>query len=83
MAQAVNHAVLDGIFGAGGDARFDMYTNIFAMWCFSVPLGLLGAFVWKLPVPVVYCILNMDEIVKLPAVFVHYRKYIWLRNITR
>lgn len=83
MAQAVNHAVLDGIFGAGGDAKFDMYTNVFAMWCFSVPLGLLGAFVWKLPVPLVYCIVNLDEIVKLPAVFIHYRKYIWLRNITR
>ena len=83
MAQAVNHAVLDGIFGAGGDAKFDMVTNIFAMWCFSVPLGLLGAFVWKWPVPLVYCFVNLDEIVKLPAVFIHYKKYIWLRNITR
>lgn len=83
MAQTVNHAVLDGIFGAGGDSGFDMRTNIFAMWCFSVPLGLLAAFVWKLPVPVVYCIVNLDEIVKLPAVFHHYKKYIWLRNITR
>lgn len=83
MAQAVDHAVLDGIFGAGGDAKFDMYTNIFAMWCFSVPVGLLAAFAWHLPVPVVYCIVNLDEIVKLPAVFIHYRKCIWLRNITR
>lgn len=52
-----------------------MYTNIFAMWCFSIPVGLLAAFVWHLPVPVVYCIVNLDEIAKLPAVFIHYRKY--------
>lgn len=83
MAQSINTTVLDGIFGAGGDAKFDMNTNIFAMWLFSVPLGFLGAFVLKLPVPVVYCIVNLDEIVKLPAVFRHYRKYIWLKNITR
>lgn len=83
MAQSINHVVLDGIFGAGGDAKFDMKGNICAMWCFSMPLGFLAAFVWKLPVPVVYCIVNLDEIVKLPAVFIHYKKYVWLRNITR
>lgn len=82
-AQSINHVVLDGIFGAGGDAKFDMNTNILFMWCFSVPVGFLSAFVLKLPVPVVFCIVNLDEIIKLPVVFHHYRKYIWLRNITR
>lgn len=82
-AQSINHVVLDGIFGAGGDAKFDMNTNIIFMWCICVPLGFLAAFVLKLPVPVVFCIVNMDEIIKLPVVFVHYRKYVWLRNITR
>ena len=83
MAQSVNTTVLDGIFCAGGDAKFDMQGNIGAMWCFSVPLGFLAAFWLKLPVMVVYCIVNLDEIVKLPAVYHHYKKYIWVRNITR
>ena len=82
-AQSVNHVVLDGIFGAGGDARFDMNTNIIFMWCICVPLSLMAAFWWNLPAPVVFCLCNMDEIIKLPVVFRHYRKYIWLRNITR
>ena len=64
MAQSVNTTVLDGIFCAGGDAKFDMQGNIGAMWCFSVPLGFLAAFWLKLPVMVVYCIVNLDEIVK-------------------
>ncbi len=81
--QAVNHVVLDGIFCAGGDSRFDMIGNIGAMWCFAVPMGFLAAFWFKLPVLVVYCIVNMDEIVKIPAVYLHYKKYVWLRNITR
>lgn len=82
-AQSVNHVVLDGIFSAGGDARFDMNTNIIFMWLICVPLSLMAAFWWNLSAPVVFCLCNMDEIIKLPVVFHHYRKYIWLRNITR
>lgn len=83
MAQSVNTTVLDGIFCAGGDSKFDMVGNLGAMWCFSVPFGFLAAFWIKLPVMAVYCIVNLDEIVKLPAVYLHYKKYIWVRNITR
>lgn len=83
MGQSVNTTVLDGIFCAGGDAKFDMRTNIGAMWCFAVPLGFIAAFVFGAPVWVVYIIISMDEIVKLPAVYHHYKKYIWVRNITR
>ena len=83
MAQSINHTVLDGIFCAGGDSRFDMDTNLIFMWCICLPLGVLGAFVFHLPAPVIYCLLNMDEIIKLPVVFHRYGKYIWLKNITR
>ena len=83
MFQSVNHTVLDGVFCAGGDSAFDMYGNIGAMWCFSVPLGFLAAFVWKLSPVLVYCIMNLDEIVKIPAVYLRYKKYIWLRDLTR
>lgn len=75
--------MIDGIFGMGGDAKFDMNTNIVFMWCICVPLSLMAAFWWHLPALVVFCLYNMDEIIKLPVVFIHYRKYIWLRNITR
>lgn len=83
MAQSMNHTILDGIFCAGGDSRFDMDTNIVFMWFICLPLGLISAFVLHWPVPVVYCITNLDEIIKLPLVIRRYRKYIWLRNITR
>ena len=31
---------------------------------------------------IVYFVLNPDEIVKLPVVYRHYKKYKWLRNLT-
>lgn len=83
MGQAVNTTVLDGIFCAGGDSRFDMFGNIGAMWCFAVPLGFISAFVFHAPVWVVYIVISLDELVKLPAVYLRYKKYIWVRNITR
>ncbi len=83
MAQSVNTVVFDGIFCAGGDSAFDMVGNVGAMWCFGVPLGFLSAFVFHAPVWVVYIIVNLDEIVKMPAMYIHYMKYKWVRNITR
>lgn len=52
------------------------------MWIIIVPIGMLSAFVWKLPVLVVYFLLNLDEFVKLPAVYRHYKQYKWVKNLT-
>ena len=51
-------------------------------WCITVPLGLIAAFILKLPVFAVYFIVNLDEIVKLPAVYRHYIKYKWVKDLT-
>ena len=79
--RSVNSTVIAGIFAAGGDTRFGFICDTLTMWAFIVPVGALAAFVFKWPVMVVYFILNLDEIVKLPAVYIHYRKYKWVRNI--
>jgi len=77
-----NSAIISGIFPAGGDTRFGFICDTITLWCIVVPLGFLGAFVWHLPIWVVYIFINMDEWVKIPAVFRHYRKYQWVRNLT-
>ena len=53
------------------------------MWIFSIPLAFISAFLLDAPVLLGFAILNLDEIVKSPAVYFHYKKYIWLKNITR
>lgn len=78
-----NSAIISGIFPAGGDTRFGFICDTITLWGIVVPLGLLGAFVWELPIWVVYIFINMDEWVKMPAVFHHYRKYRWVKNLTR
>ena len=53
------------------------------MWAFAVPAGFLAAFYYHLPVVIVFLIINLDEVVKVPAAILHYKKYGWLKNITR
>lgn len=83
VGQAMNTLLISGVFRAGGDSRFGMICDIIVMWCISVPLGYLAAFVLELPPMVVYFILCLDEFWKIPAVYVHYKKFGWLKDITR
>lgn len=82
LGKSINSMTIGGIFPAGGDSRFGLLCDTVTLWCITIPLGCLSAFVLKLPVPVVYFVLNLDEIVKLPVVYRHYRKYRWINNIT-
>lgn len=82
IGKSVNSMTIGGIFPAGGDSKFGLLCDTVTLWCITVPLGCLGAFILELPVLGVYFILNLDEIVKLPAVYRHYRKYGWVKNIT-
>lgn len=82
IGKAINGTTIAGIFCAGGDSKFGFVCDAITMWCITVPLGLIAAFVLKLPVLAVYFIVNLDEIVKLPAVYRHYIKYNWVKDLT-
>lgn len=82
IGKAMNSTIIAGIFCAGGDTRFGLFCDLITMWVIIVPIGILAAFVWKLPILVVYFLLNLDEFVKLPAVYLHYKKYKWMNNLT-
>jgi len=82
VGKSVNGTTIAGIFCAGGDSGFGFLCDTVTMWCITVPLGLLTAFKLKLPVLAVYFIVNLDEIVKLPAVYRHYKKYKWVKDLT-
>ena len=39
IGRAINDVTINGIFGAGGDTMFDMYSLAVCMWCLAIPLG--------------------------------------------
>lgn len=82
IGKSVNATVIAGVFCAGGDTKFGLKCDAVTMWVILIPIGMITAFVLKLPIMVVYFIISMDEIIKLPAVYRHYKKYNWVRNFT-
>ena len=83
IGRAVNTVVINGVFAAGGDTLFDMYSLAVCMWGLAIPLAALGAFVFHWPVVVVYIFTCADEVGKLPWVYAHYKKYKWVKDLTR
>ncbi len=83
IGRCVNTIIINGIFGAGGDTLFDVYSLAVCMWCLAIPTALLGAFVFHWPVVAVYACTCLDEVGKIPWVMHHFKKYKWVKDLTR
>lgn len=81
-AYAFNTIITCGVFPAGGDSKYDAISVFFATWCFAIPFALIACFILHWPVMVVYVIMCLDEIVKVPFIRYRYNRYLWLKNLT-
>lgn len=70
-----------GIIRSGGKTQYVMWVDLIGTWIFGVPLGLLSAFVFDLPITYVYFILSMEEVVRLLISVVVFRKKRWMRTL--
>ncbi len=82
IGKSINSTTIGGLFCVGGDTKFGLFCDAITLWGITVPASLIAAFVLNLPVMAVYVILNLDEIIKLPAVYIRYKKYKWLKDLT-
>ena len=83
IGRSVNSILINGVFSAGGDTYFDMYSLVIVMWCLAVPLAALGTYVFHWPVIIVYACTCLDEVGKIPWVVYHFKKYKWVKDLTR
>lgn len=70
-----------GIVRSGGKTRYIMIIDLIGTWGFGVPLGLLSAFVLKLPVPWVYFILSLEECVRYAITVIVFRRRNWMQKL--
>lgn len=82
IGYAITSTTIAGIFCSGGDTKFGLRCDAVVMWGITVPLGIISAFVLKLPVVWVFFIVNLDELLKVPAAYIHYKKYLWVKDLT-
>lgn len=70
-----------GVLRSGGKTQYVMLVDMTGTWLFGVPLGLLSAFVLKLPIGWVYFLLSLEELVRLLISLVIFRKKRWLQKL--
>lgn len=71
-----------GILRGGGDAKQAFLIEGFTMWFIGVPLTILGAFVFKLPVYSVYALAILEEVAKGILSIIRLKSGRWIRNVT-
>ncbi|ONI48082.1 MATE family efflux transporter [Candidatus Epulonipiscioides saccharophilum] len=81
--QALANTLNVGILRAGGDTNFVLINDVIFMWLLAIPLGFIGAFVWDLPVILVFCIIRIDEILKSICATIRLLSFKWINNVTR
>ncbi len=77
----VQNMILGGILRSGGKTTFVMIIDMIGTWIFGVPLGLLSAFVFHLPIAAVYFVLSMEECIRVVISFIVFRKKKWMQTL--
>jgi len=83
IVKILNMVAAGGVLRSGGETKYTLYIDLIGTWVFGVPLGLIGAFICKLPIEAVYALLSLEEIVRLVIAFIIFRKKKWMRNVTK
>ncbi|WP_105617682.1 MATE family efflux transporter [Vallitalea okinawensis] len=76
-----NMIVSGGILRSGGRTKLTLYLELLGIWGIGVPLGFIAAFVFKLPIHIVYLVIAIEEIVRLLiGLKLTYSKK-WMKNL--
>lgn len=79
--KVLNMILGGGILRSGGRTAYVMGIDMLGTWAFGVPLGLLGAFVWRLPIAYVYLLLSLEECVRFAIFMAVFRRKRWMRRL--
>lgn len=79
--KALNMILGGGILRSGGRTAYVMGIDMLGTWGFGVPLGLLGAFVWRLPIASVYLLLSLEECIRFAISMAVFRRKRWMRRL--
>lgn len=71
-----------GILRGAGDARSALKIEGFTMWFIGVPLTVMGAFLFRLPVHLVYALAILEELTKFILSLIRLKSKKWINNIT-
>lgn len=79
--RAMNIVLILGVFRSGGDTRFGLFLDGIIIWILGVPLAYMAAFLFHLPVHLVYLFVMSEEITKFILGIRRYLTKRWIHNL--
>ncbi len=79
--KVLNMIIGSGILRSGGKTTYVMAIDLMGTWLFGVPLGLLSAFVFHWPIPLVYLTLSMEECIRFAVSLVVFKHRGWMNRL--
>ncbi len=81
--RASNMILFIGIFRSGGDTRFALVLDGLIIWLVGVPLAVMGAFLFHLPVYWVYLLVMSEELTKWLLGVYRFFSRKWIHNLAK
>ncbi|MEH6452850.1 MAG: MATE family efflux transporter [Psychromonas sp.] len=81
--KTVNMVIIMGILRAGGDNKYVLYSDMFAMWVLALPITWFVAVSFNLDYQWIYACVLIEELVKFMLVLPRAKKGLWLKNMTQ
>ena len=78
-----NMTLIIGILRSGGDTRFSLALDVGTVWLVGIPMALLGAFVFHLPVYWVFAMVLADDATKAAGGLYRFLSRKWINNLAR
>ena len=79
--KVLNMIIGSGILRSGGKTTYVMVIDLMGTWLFGVPLGLLSAFVFHWPIPLVYFTLSLEECIRFAVSLVVFKRRRWMNQL--
>ena len=80
-ARVSNMMLIVGILRSGGDTRFSLVLDVGTVWLVGIPMALLGAFVFKLPIYWVVAMVMADDLTKVAGGLYRFLSRKWINNL--
>lgn len=81
--RASNHVIVIGILRSGGDTRFSLILDGLVIWLVGVPVTAAGAFLFGLPIYLVYALTLSEEATKFTFGLWRYFSKRWINDLTQ
>jgi len=83
ILKTINSIIVVGVLRGGGDTHYGMKLEMSCVWLVGVPLSLLAAGVWHLPVTLVVICAGMEEVTKVVVGLYRVYSQKWIHRLVQ